>query len=184
MAEARHAVQNISCTKFIQKWPTSFTKTNEQLRLESSSFGHHCFLHRNNPAWLSTASATIPIDALDSRNWLVCSTRPFLRGTDIYLTVLESKLTEQGPWRLRGNLLWFDDPLLQTFALKSNLTITAKSQPAPLVPCFALDHRHRPGLRVANGGHVSCCAQHVTKHVLEEEVCLCPTFFWSILRSK
>lgn len=51
--------------KFIHKWPTSFAKTNEQLRLVSSNFGHHCFLHRNNPAWLSTASAK----ATDNPNW-------------------------------------------------------------------------------------------------------------------
>lgn len=71
---------------------------------------------------------TIPIDALYSRNGLVCSTRCFLRGTDIYLTVFESSQTEQGPWRLRGNLLWFDDPLLQTSALKSNLTIPRQNR--------------------------------------------------------
>lgn len=170
----------ISCTKFIHKWPTSFTKTNKSVTLVSSSFGHHCFLHQNNPAWLWTASAKAADNPngcprfqkligsfhtlLLKRHWyLSCSTWILSNWTRTLTFARESTVIR---WSSTPNVC----PQIQPHHP------SAKSQPAPLVPCFALDHRHRPGLRVANGGHVSCCAQHVAEHVLEEEVCLCPTF--------
>ena len=186
MAGARNAVKILPGTRFIHKWPTSFTKTDVEARkhravlldshltamLESSSFGHHCFLHRNNPAWLLTASAKAtdyPNSGPRFRKRHGSFNTFFSGGTDI-LQYLDAQ-TEQNHQLCEG--IYCDSMTLHS---KHLLQIqphhpSAKSQPEPLVPGFTLDHRHRPGLRVADGAHVSCCAQHVAEHVLEDEVC-------------
>ena len=186
MAGARNAVKILPGTRFIHKWPTSFTKTNVEARkhravlldshltamLESSSFGHHCFLHRNNPAWLLTASDYPNSGLLSGKTWFL--QHVLLRG-HWYNSILTPKLNKTLNFARESTVIQW--PSTPSIFPQIQPHPSAKSQPEPLVPGFTLDHRHRPGLRVADGAHVSCCAQHVAEHVLEDKVCLCPKFF-------
>ena len=151
MAGARNAVKILPGTRCIHKWPTSFTKTNVEARkyravlldshltamLESSSFGHHCFLHRNNPAWLLTASAKAtdyPNSGPRFRKRHGSFNTFFSGGTDI-LQYLDAQ-TEQNPQLCEG--IYCDSMTLHSKHLPPNPTSPSVSKIAGRATCPGL----------------------------------------------